>query len=170
MAASIECCIHIFSDESGPILPISEKTLQTIKDSAEKWRQLDSAEREIGVKAHLSDVQPEPLCTAGFQMPCYRRFTDKTKIARSVKRCAKIGQPAMPVLLMCIPQGKVGVMLSVLAVARKVTIQREETLMCFQRSASYVKERNILRIHIPRRNNGKSTQFANHTLGELEVN
>ena len=94
MAASIECCIHIFSGENGPILPISEKTLQTIKDSAEKWRQLDGVEREVGVKAQLSDVQPGPLCTAGFHMPCYRRFTDKTKIARSVKRCARVGQPS----------------------------------------------------------------------------
>ena len=50
--------------------------------------------REVGVKAQLSDVQPGPLCTAGFHMPCYRRFTDKTKIARSVKRCAKVGQPS----------------------------------------------------------------------------
>ena len=91
MATSIECCIHIFSDENGPILPISEKTLQTIKD--EKLRQLDGVEREVGVKAQLSYVQPGPLCTAGFHMPCYRRFTDKTKIAKSVKRSAKIGQP-----------------------------------------------------------------------------
>ena len=91
MAASIECCIHVFSDENGPILPISEKTLQTIKDSAEKWRQLDGVEREVGVKAQLSDVQAGPFCTAGFHTPCYRRFTDKTKIARSVMRCAKVG-------------------------------------------------------------------------------
>ena len=75
MAASIVCCIHIFSDENGPILLISVKTLQTIKDSAEKWRQLDGVEREVGVKAQLSDVQPGPLCTARFHMPCYRRFT-----------------------------------------------------------------------------------------------
>ena len=81
MAASIECCIHIFSDENGPILPISEKSLQTIKDSAEKWRQLDGVEREVVVKAQLSDAQPGPLCTDGFHMPCYRRFTDITKIA-----------------------------------------------------------------------------------------
>ena len=92
MAASIECCIHVFSDENGPILPVSEKTLQTIKDSAEKWRQLDGVERDVGVKVQLSDVQPGPLCTAGFHTPCYRRFTDKTKIARSVIRCAKVGQ------------------------------------------------------------------------------
>ena len=92
MAASIGCCIHVFSDENGPILSVSEKTLQTIKDSAEKWRQLDGVEREVGVKAQLSDVQPGPLCAAGFHTPCYRRFTDKTKIARSVIRCAKLGQ------------------------------------------------------------------------------
>ena len=91
MAASIECCIHIFSDENGPILPISEKSVHTIKDSAEKWRQLYGVEREVGVKAQLSDVQPGPLCPAGFHMPCYRRFTDKTKIARSVKRCVNVG-------------------------------------------------------------------------------
>ena len=78
MAASIECCIYIVSDENGPILPISKKTWQTIKDSAEKLRQLDGVESEVGVTAQLSDVQPGPLCTAGFHMPCYRRFTDKT--------------------------------------------------------------------------------------------
>ena len=49
-------------------------------------------EREVGVNAQLSDVQPGPLCTAGFHTPCYRRFTYKTKIARSIKGCAKIGQ------------------------------------------------------------------------------
>ena len=76
MAASIGCCIYIVSDENGPILPISKKTLEM--DSAEKWRQLDGVEREVGVKAQLSDVQPGPLCTDGFHMPCYRRFTDKT--------------------------------------------------------------------------------------------
>ena len=92
MVASIECCIHVFSDENGLILPVFEKTLQTIKDSAEKWRQLDGVERDVGVKDQLSDVQPGPLCTAGFHTPCYRRFTDKTKIARSVIRCAKVGQ------------------------------------------------------------------------------
>ena len=27
-------------------------------------------------------------------MPCYRQFTDKIKIARSVKRCAMVGQPS----------------------------------------------------------------------------
>ena len=74
MAASIECYIHVFSDENGPILSASEKTLQTIKDSAEKWRQLDGVEREVGVKAQLSDVQPGPLCTAGFHTPCYRQI------------------------------------------------------------------------------------------------
>ena len=91
MAASIECCIHVFSNENGPILPVSEETLQTIKDSAEKWRQLDGVERDVGVKVQLSDVQPGPLGTAGFHTPCYRRFTDNTKIARSVIRSAKVG-------------------------------------------------------------------------------
>ena len=94
MAAPIECCIHVFSDENGHILPISEKTLQKIKDSAEKWRQLDGVEREVGVKAQLSDVQPRPLCTARFHTPCYRLFTYKTKRARSVKCCATVVLPS----------------------------------------------------------------------------
>ena len=51
-------------------------------------------EREVGVKAQLSAVQHGPLCTDGFHMQFYRRFTDKTKIARAVKRCAKMGQPS----------------------------------------------------------------------------
>ena len=41
-----------FSYEDGPVLPISENLLQTIKNSVEKWRQLDGVEREVGVKAH----------------------------------------------------------------------------------------------------------------------
>ena len=56
MEASIECCTHIFSDEGGPVLPISEKSLQTIKDSEEKLRQLDSVRREVEVKAQLSAI------------------------------------------------------------------------------------------------------------------
>ena len=70
MAASIKYCIHVFSDENGPILSISEKTLQKINESAEKWRHLDGVEREVGVKAQLSDVQHGPLCTAGFHTSC----------------------------------------------------------------------------------------------------
>ena len=62
--------------------------------SAENWRQLDGVEREFGVKALLSAVQPGPLCTDGFRMQCLKRFTDKTKIARAVKRCTKVGQPS----------------------------------------------------------------------------
>ena len=61
-------------------------------------------------------------------------------------------------------------MLSVLAVARQVTSQSEETVMCFQSSASYVKERNILRIHIPRRDSGEKVSVYEYTSGELEVN
>ena len=70
------------------------ENVATIKDSSEKLRQLDGVEREFGVIAQLSDVQPGSLCNAGFHMPCYRRFTDKIKIARSVKRCAKVSQPS----------------------------------------------------------------------------
>ena len=83
-----------FSDEDGPVLPIPEKSLQTINDSAEQWRQLDSVEREVWVKVQLLAVQPGLLCTGGFHLQCHRRFTDKTKIASAVKRCAKMGQPS----------------------------------------------------------------------------
>ena len=68
MVAFIECCIHVFSDEDGPVWPISEKSVQTIKDSAGKWRQLDGVEREVGINAQLSAVLPVPLCTDGFHM------------------------------------------------------------------------------------------------------
>ena len=94
-------------------------------------------------------------------MQCYRRFTDKTKIDSAFKCCANVGQLALTVLLMCLPQGMVRTMLSVLAVGGQVTSQREETVMCFQSSASYVNERNIRRIHIPRRGSGKNSQFSN---------
>ena len=76
-------------------VPFCQFQIKRCKQSrTQKCRQLDGVEREVGVKAQLSDVQPGPLCTSGFHMPCYRQFTDKTKIARSVKRCAKVGQPS----------------------------------------------------------------------------
>ena len=37
----------LFFDEDGSVLSISEKLMQTIKDSAEKWSQIDGGEREI---------------------------------------------------------------------------------------------------------------------------
>ena len=52
-------------------------------------------EKKIIPRTYLRNhyfIQPGPLCTAGFHTPCYRRFTDKTKIARSVIRCAKVDQ------------------------------------------------------------------------------
>ena len=124
------------------------ENVATIQDSTEKLRQVDGVEREFGVKAQLSDVQPGSLCTAGFNMPCYRRFTDKIKKLGQSNVVLRLVSQVMAVLLMCIPHGKVCAMYSVLAVARQVTSQREEILMWFQSSASYVKEINILRIHI----------------------
>ena len=38
MAAHMCCCIHVVIEEDGPILQTSDKSLQKIKDSAEKWR------------------------------------------------------------------------------------------------------------------------------------
>ena len=171
MATSIECCIHIVSDENGPILPISEKTLQTIKDSAEKWRQLNGVEREVGVKAQLSDVQPGPLCTAGFHMPCYRRFTDKTKIARSVKRCAKLGQPSLVSQAMTfLPQGKVCVMLSVLPVARQFTSQREKNINVLPEQCIICKGEKYNKNSYSKKRQREKLSVCEYTLGELEVN
>ena len=76
----------------------------------------------------------------------------------------------MAVLLMCIPQGKVCAMLCVISVEKQLTSQREETLMCFQSSASYVKKINILIIHIPRRDSGEKLSVCEYTSGELDVN
>ena len=91
MAASIECCIHVFFDEQSHFASFKENVANNQGLSREmetvRW-----CEERIGVKTQLSDVQPGPLCTAGFHTPCYRRFTDKTKIASSVIRCAKVGQ------------------------------------------------------------------------------
>ena len=114
------------------------------------WRE------KLGVKAQLSDVQPGPLYTTGFHMSCYRRFTDKTKIARLVKRCAKIGQPSHDSFI-----SRKSVRNVECSSSSKTSDQPKRRKMCFQSSASYVKERNILRIHIPRRDSGKSSQFEN---------
>ena len=166
MAASIECCIHIFSDKNGPILPISEKTLQTIQDPAEKWRQLDGVEREVGVKTQLSDVQHGPLGTAGFHMPCYRRFTDKTKIARSVKRCANIGQPSDNTFtsrksvrnVECSSCSKT----SDQPKRRNINVLPEQCIICKRKKYtknSYSKKRQLVKLSV-----------CEYTSGELEVN
>ena len=74
-----------------PFCQFPRKRCKQSRTQQRNCRQSDGVEREVGVKAQLSYVQPGPVCIAGFHMSCYRRFTDKTKIARSVKRCAKIG-------------------------------------------------------------------------------
>ena len=88
------CCIHVVIEEDGPILQTSDKTLQKIKDSAEKWRYLDGVEREIAEKYCSSAVEYAAgyKCADGYHMACYRRFTDITKINRAIKRCAKLVQ------------------------------------------------------------------------------
>ena len=58
-------------DATFPVLPISEKSLQTIKNSADQSRQLDGVKREVSVIFQLSD------CILDL---CVLRFTDKTKI------------------------------------------------------------------------------------------
>ena len=69
-------------------------------------------EREVGVKSQLSAVQPGPLCTDGFHMQCFRRFTDKTKIASADKRCTKVGEQCSDSFI-DVPSGKVRAMLCV---------------------------------------------------------
>ena len=161
VTASIECCINVFSDEDGPVLPISEKLFQIIKCSADNWRQLDGVEREFGVKAQLSAVHPGPLCTDGFRVQCLKRFTDKTKMARAVKRCTKVGQPN-PDSCINVPTSRKSARNVECSSSSKTSDHpREETVMCFQSSATFVNERKILRIHLPRKNSGKSSQFAN---------
>ena len=81
-------------------------------------------ERELGVKAQLSTVQPGLLCTDGFHMQCYRRFTDKTKIARADKPGAKRwGQPS-PDSFIDVPTSKSARNVECSKVARQVTSQR----------------------------------------------
>ena len=41
-------------------------------------------------------VQPGPLCTAGFHIQYYRQFTNKNKMARAVKCCAKVSAQPSP--------------------------------------------------------------------------
>ena len=79
-----------FSMKTVPFCPFPRKRCKQSK-TQQRNGQLDGVERDVGVKVQLSDVQPGPLSTAGFHTPCYRRFTDNTKIARSVIRCAKVG-------------------------------------------------------------------------------
>ena len=134
-------------------MPISEKLLQIIKCSAEKMEAVRWCGERIWSKS--------PLCTDGFHMQCYRRFTDKTKVAREVKRCTKVGQPS-PDSCIDVPTASKSVHNVECSSSNKISDQpKRRNSNVFQSSASYVKERNILRIHIPRRDRRKSSQFTN---------
>ena len=151
-------------------MPISEKTSQTIKDSAEKWSQLDGVEREVGVNAQLSDVQPGPLCTAGFHMSCYRRFTDKTKIARSVNRCAKVSQPSHDSFIdvhtssksVCNVECSISRMTSDEPKRRNVNVLPEQCIIC--KGEKYTKN------SYSKKRQWEKLSVCEYTSGELEVN
>ena len=81
------------------------------------------------------------------------------KIINQYKMKGSNVSQSLTVLLMCLPQGKGCAMLSVLAVTRQVTSQREETVIYSQNSASYSKEsqQEKLSVYV-------------YTSGALEVN
>ena len=140
MAASIKYCIHVFSDENGPILPISEKI---------RWCGEGSWSKSPVIRC--------PTWTFVYcwisHVVCYRRFTYKTKIARSVKRCATVGLPSHDSFIDVHTSRK-----SVCHVECSSSRKTSDQLM---RRNIICKGENILRIHIPRRDSGKSSQFAN---------
>ena len=90
MAASMCCCLPITCEENSAILPISDKSLRKIKECIEEWRYLDGAEREVAEKFTVSSKQLDNFDAFGYHSKCYKRFTDKTKIERAKKRCAKL--------------------------------------------------------------------------------
>ena len=63
--------------------------MSKIKECANKWKHLDGVQRVIAEK-FLEDVEKiANLDRLGYHTQCYRRFTDKTKIEKAIKRCAK---------------------------------------------------------------------------------
>ena len=90
MAASMCCCLPITCEENSAILPVSDKSLRKIKECIEEWRYLDGAEREKAEKFTVGSEQLDNFDAFGYHSQCYKRFTDKTKIERAKKRCAKL--------------------------------------------------------------------------------
>ena len=102
-------------------------------------------------KPQLSDIQHRPLCTAGFHMPCYRRFTDKTKIARSVKRCAKVGQPSHD------------------SFTSRKSVRNVECSSC-SKTSDQPKRRNINVLPDQKKRELEKLSVCEYTSGELAVN
>lgn len=90
MAAPMDCCIHIVSEEKSAVLPISENCLSKIIECTKKWKHLDGIQRAVAEKLSETFEECANLGGLGYHIQCYRRFTDKTKIERAVKRCAKL--------------------------------------------------------------------------------
>ena len=78
-----------FLEEKGALIPITERTLSTIKACAKQWKHLDGLQRSTAEK-FISDLEDSvSFGTLGYHALCYRRFTDKTRIKRAAKRCAQ---------------------------------------------------------------------------------
>ena len=89
MAAPRACCVHIILEEKGALIPITERTLSTIKACAKQWKHLGGLQRSTA-KKFISDLEDSvSFGTLGYHALCFRRFTDKTRIERAVKRCAQ---------------------------------------------------------------------------------
>lgn len=89
MAAPMNCCIHIVSGENNTVLPISANCTSKIKECANKWKHLDGVQRVVAENLLETFEETSSLDRLGYHTQCYRRFTDKTKIERAIKRCAK---------------------------------------------------------------------------------
>ena len=94
-------------------------------------------------------------------MQCYMRFTNKIKIPREVKRSAKVGQPS-PDSFIDVPTSRKSARNVECSSSSQICDQPsrrnryvlpEQCIMC--------KGENIRRIHILRRDSGKSSSFAN---------
>ena len=88
------CCMHVFLDETGPILAFSERRWRTFLDFASRWRALEGPEKDIADLYEECQSESLPNAELGYHKRCYCRFTDKIKLERAEKRVLQ--QPGQP--------------------------------------------------------------------------
>ncbi|XP_070538664.1 uncharacterized protein [Ptychodera flava] len=84
-------CLSCIGRTNELIRPFSEASWAKFIECVEKWKSLDGLEKEVAM-----NFSPECQDNIGFHVKCYRRFTDKCRIAQAVTRIEK-GRPRLPV-------------------------------------------------------------------------
>ncbi|XP_050407183.1 uncharacterized protein LOC126822361 isoform X2 [Patella vulgata] len=92
--AQLTCILHLDSVKNEGAEPFTKTRWDKCRDVAEEWLQLDGNDQCIAAFFDTNglitkDVEDTVGSGFGFHPTCYRRFTDKTRLLKAIKRCEK---------------------------------------------------------------------------------